>query len=77
MQIDRKWEIPRKHLTLEKTIGEGEFGKVMSAKMVDTTQPLGKIFFINTNFFDFTTIFISQLSRIQTGSSENVESEPQ
>ena len=50
LQIDRKWEIPRKHLTLEKTIGEGEFGKVMSAKMVDTTTPLGKIF---TNFYNF------------------------
>ena len=31
-QIDKKWEFPRSHLILEETIGEGEFGKVVSAK---------------------------------------------
>ena len=32
LQIDRKFEFPRKDLLLEETLGEGEFGKVVSAK---------------------------------------------
>ena len=40
-QIDRKWEFPRKNLILEKTIGEGEFGKVMSARALDKSLPQG------------------------------------
>ena len=46
LQIDRKWEFPRKNLILEKTIGEGEFGKVMSARALDKSQPQG-----NNTFF--------------------------
>ena len=42
-QIDRKWEFPRKNLILEKTIGEGEFGKVMSARALDKSHPQGII----------------------------------
>ena len=32
LKIDRKFEFPRKDLLLEETLGEGEFGKVVSAK---------------------------------------------
>lgn len=28
---DKKWEFPRQKLTVEETIGEGEFGKVLKA----------------------------------------------
>ena len=31
-QIDRKFEFPRKDLLLQETLGEGEFGKVVSAQ---------------------------------------------
>ena len=30
-QPDLKWEVNRKHLVLEKTLGEGEFGQVVRA----------------------------------------------
>lgn len=29
---DKKWEFPRYRLTIEETIGEGEFGKVLKAR---------------------------------------------
>ena len=32
LQIDRKFEFPRKDLLLQETLGEGEFGKVVSAQ---------------------------------------------
>ena len=38
-QIDKKWEFPRKNLVFEETIGEGEFGKVMSAKAYFKNTP--------------------------------------
>ena len=38
-QIEKKWEIPREHLALDKVIGEGEFGKVMSGSLI---KSLGK-----------------------------------
>ena len=31
LQKDTKWEFPRKNLRFEEVIGQGEFGKVMSA----------------------------------------------
>lgn len=30
--IDKKWEFPRKHLIIEESLGEGEFGMVMRAR---------------------------------------------
>ena len=30
--IDKKWEFPRKHLLIEESLGEGEFGMVMKAR---------------------------------------------
>ena len=32
LQIDRKFEFPRKDLLLQETLGEGEFGTVVSAQ---------------------------------------------
>ena len=40
-QIEKKWEIPRQNLVFEKVIGEGEFGKVMSARILDRSMPSG------------------------------------
>ncbi|XP_064458283.1 proto-oncogene tyrosine-protein kinase receptor Ret-like isoform X2 [Ornithodoros turicata] len=31
-KVDAKWEFPREHLIFEKTLGEGEFGKVVRAQ---------------------------------------------
>ena len=31
LQIDKKFEFPRRNLTLGETLGEGEFGRVVSA----------------------------------------------
>ena len=45
-QIDRKWEFPRKNLIFEKNIGEGEFGKVMSARALDKSLPQGQYYYI-------------------------------
>lgn len=42
LQIEKKWEYPRKNLIFEKTIGEGEFGKVMSARAIDRSSASGK-----------------------------------
>ena len=41
-QVEKKWEFPRCNLIWEKTIGEGEFGKVMSAKAIDRSLTKGK-----------------------------------
>jgi len=40
-QVEKKWEFPRCNLIWEKTIGEGEFGKVMSAKAIDRSLTKG------------------------------------
>ncbi len=43
--MDKKWEIPRHHLRLEATIGEGEFGKVVRATAMfenPVTRKLGE-----------------------------------
>ena len=42
-QVEKKWEFPRCNLIWEKTIGEGEFGKVMSAKAIDRSLTKGKL----------------------------------
>ena len=34
-QVDKKFEFPRKRLVLEDTLGEGEFGRVVSARALD------------------------------------------
>ena len=34
LQKDTKWEFPRKNLRFEEVIGQGEFGKVMSAMAI-------------------------------------------
>jgi proto-oncogene tyrosine-protein kinase Ret len=34
-QIDKKYEFPRSDLILEETLGEGEFGKVVSARALN------------------------------------------
>ena len=33
--MDKKYEFPRKKLILEETLGEGEFGRVVSGKALD------------------------------------------
>ena len=38
-----KWEFPRKNLVFESVIGQGEFGKVMSAIAIFNSQSQGKI----------------------------------
>jgi hypothetical protein len=39
-------------LIFEKTIGEGEFGKVMSARALDKSHPQGKgVFYLGTFAF--------------------------
>lgn len=40
-QVEKKWEFPRCNLVWEKTIGEGEFGKVMSATVLDRSMTKG------------------------------------
>ena len=35
LQPDPKWEFPRNNLILDKTIGEGEFGKVVRAQALN------------------------------------------
>ncbi|KAF2354385.1 Serine-threonine/tyrosine-protein kinase catalytic domain, partial [Trinorchestia longiramus] len=35
LSVDAAWEFPRSQLTLEETLGEGEFGKVMKGKALD------------------------------------------
>ena len=34
-KVDKKYEFPRKKLILEETLGEGEFGRVVSGKALD------------------------------------------
>ena len=38
-----KWEFPRKNLVFESVIGQGEFGKVMSAIAIFNGHSQGKI----------------------------------
>ena len=38
-----KWEFPRKNLVFESVIGQGEFGKVMSAIAIFNRHSQGKI----------------------------------
>lgn len=35
VKADAKWEFPRKDIILDKTIGEGEFGKVVRAQAIN------------------------------------------
>ena len=41
-QIDKKYEFPRGDLILEETIGEGEFGRVVSAQAFNLNGKSGK-----------------------------------
>ena len=40
-QIDKKFEFPRSNLILEETLGEGEFGKVLSARAINLGECSG------------------------------------
>ena len=40
-QIDKKWEISRIDLMLDQVIGEGEFGRVMSGRLVEKSLASG------------------------------------
>ena len=43
LQIDRKFEFPRKDLLLQETLGEGEFGKVVSAQAFNLLGEQGNL----------------------------------
>jgi hypothetical protein len=43
LQIDRKFEFPRKDLLLLETLGEGEFGKVVSAQAFNLSGVQGNL----------------------------------
>ena len=40
-QIEKKWEIARSNLMLDKVIGEGEFGRVMSGRLLEKSLASG------------------------------------
>ena len=40
-QIEKKWEIPRSNLMLDEIIGEGEFGRVMSGRLLEKSLASG------------------------------------
>ena len=40
-QIEKKWEISRSNLMLDKVIGEGEFGRVMSGRLLEKSLASG------------------------------------
>ena len=44
LQKDTKWEFPRKNLRFEEVIGQGEFGKVMSAMAIFNGSDPGRYF---------------------------------
>ena len=44
LQKDTKWEFPRKNLRFEEVIGQGEFGKVMSAMAIFNGSDPGTFF---------------------------------
>lgn len=50
---DKKWEFPRHRLSMEETIGEGEFGKVLRARADGIAGYEGKIFLFNNDDHDF------------------------
>ena len=45
VQIDKKYEFSRNQLIIEETLGEGEFGKVVSAKALNFRGKSGENFF--------------------------------
>jgi proto-oncogene tyrosine-protein kinase Ret len=50
VQIDSKWEINRRTITLDSTIGEGEFGRVAKASVENLNNSVG-----------FTTVAVKML----------------
>ena len=42
--VDRKWQIPRKWLVLEHSLGEGEFGRVVRASVTSAAAIPGSTF---------------------------------
>ena len=49
LQKDTKWEFPRKNLRFEEVIGQGEFGKVMSAMAIFNGSDPGTFFSFRFN----------------------------
>ena len=49
LQKDTKWEFPRKNLRFEEVIGQGEFGKVMSAMAIFNGSDPGAYFSFRYN----------------------------
>ena len=41
-QIDKKFEFPWRDLILQETIGEGEFGRVVSAQALNLNGQIGR-----------------------------------
>ena len=66
-QIEKKWEIPRSYLTLEDVIGEGEFGKVLSARLLQKDVACGKKYisaFFPLNFWLGFSISMDSLTHV-------------